>query len=83
MEFLSFKTNSTKNQIDSLANNLNDFSDENISLDYADASAWISKTNGFLLPDEIIEEAYIQRNGYSVVLSLRKRLNIVDCNKQN
>ena len=54
--------------LDSLANNLNDFSGENISLDYADASVWISKTNGFLLPDEIIEEVCIQKNGYSVVL---------------
>ncbi|BAS67849.1 ImmA/IrrE family metallo-endopeptidase [Bathymodiolus septemdierum thioautotrophic gill symbiont] len=58
----------TQLPLDSLANNLNDFSDENISLDYTDASVWISKTNGFLLPDEIIEEVYIQKNGYSVVL---------------
>ncbi len=58
----------TQLPLDSLANNLNDFSGENISLDYTDASVWISKTNGFLLPDEIVEEVYIQKNGYSAVL---------------
>ena len=43
-------------------------SEEKIELDYIDPSVWFNQIKGFALPDEIVEEVYIQKNGYSATL---------------
>jgi len=36
--------------------------------EYVDASVWFDKHNDYVLPEEVLEEVYVQRNGYSVTL---------------
>lgn len=36
--------------------------------EYVDSSVWFDECSGYILPEEVLEEVYVQTNGYSVTL---------------